>query len=197
MSSFFNFSMPSTSSNRISGPSAAQPKEPITPPTMNSPSPDGSPWDFLNPFGNYDMYYDAYMPDTSFRKVREEEGIPELEEVKDESERGISAQASKRIEKIKEEEDIGRNLKSVSARGSSFGERSVRISFRREFHSKEMQREVEEESVAPLPIFHDDSEIILEIKKQFERASNVARAVGELLEAGKRPYHFKDSIRKG
>jgi hypothetical protein len=187
MASFFNFSMPSTGSNRISWSSATQPKEPITPPTMDPPTPDRSPWDFLNPFGNYDMYYDSYMPNTIFRKVREEEGIPELEEVKDESERGISAQASKRIEKMKEEEDVDRKLKSDSARGSSDGERSVRISFGREFHSKEMRREVEEESVAPPPtrVFHDDVEVVLEIKKQFKRAADVVQAVEGLLEAGK------------
>lgn len=197
MASFFSFSMPSTGSNRISEPSAAQPKEPIMPPTMDPPSPDGSPWDFLNPFGSYDRYYDNYMPNTSFRKVREEEGIPELEEVKDESEYAISAQASKRIEKMKEEEDVDGKLKSVSARGSSVDQRSVRFSFEKEVSAKEMGREVEEVSVTPSRVFTNDLEIVSEIKYQFERAADVVKAMAEQLEAGKRPYHFKDSIRKG
>lgn len=198
MSSFFPFSMPSTGSNRMSGPSAAQTKEPIMPPAMDPPSPDhGSGWDFLNPFGSYDRYYENYMPNSSFRKVREEEGIPELEEVKDESDHVMSAQASKRIEKEKEVEDVDHKLKSVSARGSSVGERSVRISFdRAAVNQKEMEREVEEESVAPRRVFHNDLEVVSEIKKQFERAADGAGAMAAVLEMGKRHYDFKDSIRK-
>lgn len=200
MSSFFPFSMPSTGSNRMSGPSAAQTKEPIMPPAMDPPSPDhGSGWDFLNPFGNYDRYYENYMPNSSFRKVREEEGIPDLEEVKDESDYVMSAQASKRIEKGKEVEDVDHKLKSVSARGSSVGEKSVRISFdRAAVPQKEMEREVEEESsVAPRRVFHNDLEVVSEIKKQFERAADVVEAMAAVLEMGKRHYDFKDSIRKG
>ncbi|KAJ3691318.1 hypothetical protein LUZ61_020482 [Rhynchospora tenuis] len=194
--SFFPFSTTPNTSKRMPGSSAAQPKEPIMPPTIDPPSPDESAWDFLNPFGSYDRYYENYMPNTSFRKVREEEGIPELEEVKDETENVASAPSSKRVEKEKEEEHVDHKLKSVDARGSGVGERSVRISFEKKVHSKEMEKEVEEEPVRTPRVFHDDSQIVLEIKEQFERVAGAVDAVAALLEAGKRHYHFKDSIRK-
>ncbi|CAN8327722.1 unnamed protein product [Cochlearia groenlandica] len=50
------------------------PTKPVPPP----PSPPRSNgWDFLNPF---DTYYPPYTPSRDFRELREEEGIPELED---------------------------------------------------------------------------------------------------------------------
>lgn len=175
------------------------------PPVMDPPSPDESSWDFLDPFRSYDKYYETYVPNTSFRKVREEEGIPELEEVKDEIEYVVPASASKKIEKEKEEQFVDDKLNSVKGRDSSVGERgvrsgaerSVRGSFENEVHAKRKERDAEEEVHIPARNFHDDSEVLLEIKQQFERAADVAGTVAGLLEAGKRHYQFKDSIRKG
>ncbi|KAF8112218.1 hypothetical protein N665_0065s0004 [Sinapis alba] len=53
-----------------SGTTAKPPPPPPSPPRSNG-------WDFLNPF---DTYYPPYTPSRDSRELREEEGIPELEE---------------------------------------------------------------------------------------------------------------------
>ncbi|KAI4318590.1 hypothetical protein MLD38_032271 [Melastoma candidum] len=49
------------------------------PPPPPSP-PRASTWDFLNPFESYEKYYPAYTPSRDSRELREEEGIPDLED---------------------------------------------------------------------------------------------------------------------
>ncbi|KAG6507836.1 hypothetical protein ZIOFF_033189 [Zingiber officinale] len=51
------------------------PSEPPPP-----PSPKASTWDFLNPFESYDDYYAPYTSSRSSNELREEEGIPDLED---------------------------------------------------------------------------------------------------------------------
>ncbi|CAN6911082.1 hypothetical protein HID58_040255 [Brassica napus] len=58
------------SSSSSSGASSKPPPPPPSPPRSNG-------WDFLNPF---DTYYPPYTPSRDSRELREEEGIPELEE---------------------------------------------------------------------------------------------------------------------
>ncbi|KAH0978137.1 hypothetical protein GBA52_027856 [Prunus armeniaca] len=49
------------------------------PPPPPSP-PRASAWEFLNPFETYDKYYSAYTPSRDSKEVRDEEGIPDLED---------------------------------------------------------------------------------------------------------------------
>ncbi|CAH8344770.1 unnamed protein product [Eruca vesicaria subsp. sativa] len=58
------------SSSSSSGNTSKPPPPPPSPPRSNG-------WDFLNPF---DVYYPPYTPSRDSRELREEEGIPELEE---------------------------------------------------------------------------------------------------------------------
>ncbi|KAL2936900.1 Nitrate regulatory gene2 protein [Bienertia sinuspersici] len=54
----------------------AQPKPAPPPP----PPPSTSPWDFMNLFESIDNHYPPYTPSRDSREVREEEGIPDLED---------------------------------------------------------------------------------------------------------------------
>ncbi|KAK1320957.1 hypothetical protein QJS10_CPA03g02386 [Acorus calamus] len=54
-------------------------------PVKEAPPPPPSPprantWDFLNPFEAFDSYYRTYTPSRDSKDLREEEGIPDLEE---------------------------------------------------------------------------------------------------------------------
>ncbi|KAG0450589.1 hypothetical protein HPP92_026661 [Vanilla planifolia] len=49
-----------------------------TPPPPSPPR--RTTWDFLNPFESFDSYYPPYTPSRSSKEVREDEGIPDLEE---------------------------------------------------------------------------------------------------------------------
>ncbi|KAE8706646.1 hypothetical protein F3Y22_tig00110391pilonHSYRG00175 [Hibiscus syriacus] len=51
----------------------------LPPPPPPSPS-RASAWDFLNPFQSYENYNPPYTPSRDSREVREEEGIPDLED---------------------------------------------------------------------------------------------------------------------
>lgn len=59
-----------SSSSSSGGTASKPPPPPPSPPRSNG-------WDFLNPF---DTYYPPYTPSRDSRELREEEGIPELEE---------------------------------------------------------------------------------------------------------------------
>ncbi|GMH23643.1 hypothetical protein Nepgr_025486 [Nepenthes gracilis] len=68
---------PNGSSARQGGvPSQSSSKSPPPPP----PPPSTSAWDFLNPFESIGPNYPPYTPSRDSREVREEEGIPDLED---------------------------------------------------------------------------------------------------------------------
>ncbi|GKV23906.1 hypothetical protein SLEP1_g33583 [Rubroshorea leprosula] len=59
-------------------PSTAVASSSKPPPPPSPPKP--SPWEFFNPFLNYDRYHTSYTPGRNSIDVREAEGIPDLEE---------------------------------------------------------------------------------------------------------------------
>ncbi|KAL0726048.1 hypothetical protein Bca4012_022141 [Brassica carinata] len=70
---YFGYSNPGPPGPGYYGSSSTTSKPPPPPPSP----PRSNGWDFLNPF---DTYYPQYTPSRDSRELREEEGIPELEE---------------------------------------------------------------------------------------------------------------------
>ncbi|XP_010941397.1 uncharacterized protein [Elaeis guineensis] len=189
----------------------ASPSSSKAPPPPPSP-PKTSTWDFLFPFGSYDdNYYAPYTPSRSSRDVREEEGIPDLEDEEHEvvkeaygdqkSVASTSAAAAgeysaKAAAVAAEEDGIGDvHRTSKSGEGSSGGssEHDVHVV------EKNVVAEEEQRSMAAFPPprrYHDVSEVVQEIKIQFDRASESANEVSKMLEVGKLPYRQKNSAYK-
>ncbi|OEL14634.1 hypothetical protein BAE44_0024348 [Dichanthelium oligosanthes] len=193
-------------------------REAAAPPPPPSP-PRVSTWDFLNPFETYESYYEQptaavapYTPSRSSKDVREEEGIPDLEEedtevvkeayVVDEKHavRGYmgSGKAAKEEGRSSTGDELPRKSKSseASSSGSSL-EHDVHV-VEKSVVGEQVQRS-EPRQLAGLPpagsekIYVDDTEVVVEIRTQFERASESAGEVSKMLEVGKMPYYQKSS----
>ncbi|KAM0836468.1 hypothetical protein ACQ4PT_062288 [Festuca glaucescens] len=193
-------------------------REEVAPPPPPSP-PRVSTWDFLNPFETYGSYYEQptpaqapYTPSRSSKDVREEEGIPDLEDedmevVKeaygDEKHptKGYTGKgkAAKEEGRSSTGDEMPRESKSseASSSGSSL-EHDVHV-VEKSVVGEQVQRSEARQHVAGLPpagsekTYVDDNEVVLEIKAQFERASNSAGEVSKMLEVGKMPYYQKSS----
>lgn len=193
-------------------------REEVAPPPPPSP-PRVSTWDFLNPFETYGSYYEQpapaqapYTPSRSSKDVREEEGIPDLEDedmevVKeaygDEKHptKGYAGKgkAAKEEGRSSNGDEMPRESKSseASSSGSSL-EHDVHV-VEKSVVGEQVQRSEARQHVAGLPpagsekTYVDDNEVVLEIKTQFERASNSAGEVSKMLEVGKMPYYQKSS----
>ena len=198
-------------------------REPATPPPPPSP-PRVSTWDFLNPFETYESYYEQptaeaapYTPSRSSKDVREEEGIPDLEDedqmevVKeaygDEKHSGKGYMGNGKAAKEEGRSSTGDELprKSKSSEASSSGsslEHDVHV-VEKSVVGEQVQRSEPRQHVAGLPptgpekIYVDDTEVVVEIRTQFERASESAGEVSKMLEVGKMPYYQKSSGFKG
>lgn len=195
----------------------------VTPPAPPSP-PRVSTWDFLNPFETYESYYEqptaaqaSYTPSRSSKDVREEEGIPDLEdedmEVVKEAygdEKHAANGYSGKGKMAKEEggrSSTGDELphESKLSEASSSGsnqEHDVHV-VEKSVVGEQVQRSEPRQHVAGLPpigsekTYFDDAEVVLEIRTQFERASKSAIEVSKMLEVGKMPYYPKSSGFKG
>lgn len=193
-------------------------REEAVPPPPPSP-PSVSTWDFLNPFETYGSYYDQptaapapYTPSRSSKDVREEEGIPDLEDedmevVKEAYGDGKhplnghtgKGKAAKEEGRSSTGDELPRDSKSSvpSSSGSSL-DHDVHV-VEKSVVGEQVQRTEARQHVAGLPptgsvkTYVDDNEVVLEIKAQFERASSSAGEVSKMLEVGKMPYYQKSS----
>lgn len=192
--------------------------EEVAPPPPPSP-PRVSTWDFLNPFETYASYYDQptatqapYTPSRSSKDVREEEGIPDLEDedmevVKeaygDEKQpmKGYTGKgkAAKEEGRSSTGDELPRESKSSEASSSGKSlEHDVHV-VEKSVVGEQVQQSEPRQHVAGLPptgsekTYIDDNEVVLEIKAQFERASNSAGEVSKMLEVGKMPYYQRSS----
>lgn len=204
----YGFFGPSSSSPPLNlappaGPFGAAAAESSAKPPPPPPSPPRvSTWDFLNPFEAHDNYYPSYPPSRSSREVRDEEGIPDLEEEVDEIVKEVYG----------EQKFVGSTSKEYNPKGNEEGIESVGENSR----SNEVENEedvVEKKVVAdevrrpelqqnaaaaassskPPRQYHNVSEIGSEIRVQFERASDAASELSMMLEVGKHPYRHKRS----
>ncbi|XP_009392341.2 protein ALTERED PHOSPHATE STARVATION RESPONSE 1 [Musa acuminata AAA Group] len=177
------------------------------------PSPKASAWDFLNPFEAYDNYYAPYTPSRSSKELREEEGIPDLEDEDQEVVKeaygdpkfmastsaaangeyaGKVATGSKEGVTGSAGEDPNRKSRSVEA-GSSL-EHEVHV-----VEKSVVTEPAERRSAVGYTVsrsYQDISEVVQEIRTQFDRASESANQVSKMLEVGKLLYHQKNSVYK-
>ncbi|KAK9129280.1 hypothetical protein Sjap_009767 [Stephania japonica] len=180
------------------------------PPPPPSP-PRNSPWDFLNPFHTFDRYYPQTTPSRDSKEVREEEGIPDLEDenYRDEVVKevhgeqkfgdGVGVEYSKMRAEENEEENDGEKLYRRERQTESAGSNAMEY----EVHMVDknvIEKEQRMEERNNVPTFKarggslGAAEVIREIKAQFERASESGNEVAKMLEAGKVPYARKNAV---
>ncbi|XP_057805903.1 protein ALTERED PHOSPHATE STARVATION RESPONSE 1-like [Salvia miltiorrhiza] len=138
------------------------------PPPPPSP-PRSSTWDFLNPFETVEKFYPAYTSSHDSREVREEEGIPDLEEDADDDDgdavvvKLVDLAPPREQAPVKNDVDSKQNVNKSAV----IAEKSSKNGFK------------------------DDFEVLKEIQFQFERASQCGKDLSEFLEVGKLPYKHK------
>ncbi|KAK9164970.1 hypothetical protein Scep_000161 [Stephania cephalantha] len=180
------------------------------PPPPPSP-PRNSPWDFLNPFDTFDRYYPQTTPSRDSKEVREEEGIPDLEDenYRDEVVKevhgeqkfgdGGGGEYSKMRDKEDDEENDGEKLYRRERQTESAGSNTVEYDVHMvDKNVIEKEQRMEERNNVPTFKARGGSlgtaEVIREIKAQFERASESGNEVAKMLEAGKVPYARKNAV---
>jgi hypothetical protein len=196
---------------QLSAASMASSSKPPPPP----PSPPrGSAWDFFNPFEIVEKYYPPYTPSRDSREVREEEGIPELEEedfypeivkevhgrqkfVSDNAGGGGESNFSKAVA-----DDEG---KKAAASDNHYHTRPSLSVEEDDDDAVEYDVHVVDNKVVDKDDrsgerqagggggFQNDLEVVKEIQIQFERASDSGNDLAKMLEVGKLPYNKKHS----
>ncbi|KAL6011863.1 hypothetical protein ACLOJK_002329 [Asimina triloba] len=182
--------------------SSRQPAPPPPPP----PPPSSSAWDFLNVFNAVENSYSTpYTPSRDSKEVREEEGIPDLEDednqeevvkevhgeqkfVGDGGDGGRFAQAN--------DGGIAENASYLKSRGVEF---EVHMVEKNAVADEERVAESRKSNVAPAKGQRRPrgiSEVVEEIGALFDRASESGSEVSKLLEVGKLPYRGKSAAYK-
>ncbi|KAL0913994.1 hypothetical protein M5K25_017489 [Dendrobium thyrsiflorum] len=167
--------------------------------------PRTSTWDFLNPFESFESYYPPYTPSRSSKELREDEGIPDLEE----DEQEVIKEAY--VDQNFVASNSAAAMPDYSSKGASVSGENVGSSVegsRYDLRPKEdevevveknvvggaVQRPHEGRSVAAPRRYHDVSEVASEIRVQFERAAESTKDLARVLEVGKLPYIRKKSV---
>lgn len=160
------------------------------PPPPPSP-PRSSTWDFLNPFETFEKYYPAYTPSHDSREVREEEGIPDLEDEGDvvavkevDGDQKLPDSRSYAMP-VASEEDVG-VVNDVDLRHVVYK------------NSVDVEERSQDQGIAkPRGGLKGDIEVVKQIQVQFDRASDSGTELAEFLEVGKLPFKWKPSSRHG
>lgn len=178
------------------------------------PPPAGSGWDFLNPFETYDSYYPPYTPSRDSREVREEEGIPDLEEEDLYQEEVVKEIHSTKPKFVNDNGASGSgggggaSSSNVDAKKAPVVDEDSEMSSVGDLHYRSGPSVVPEEEPVefevhvvekgetsrgdkPVHQFHDDSEVVKEIQVQFDRASESGNELAKILEVGKVPHNRK------
>lgn len=209
-----------------------------TVPAAAAPAPAAhSAWDYLNPFNvEFDNVYPYFEyrfqedrihgrtnnDDLHFRKVREKEGIPDLEDEADEQSaegKGVLDEDSRRgsggdtntaddYVKLVQEKEIKSKPDSVEQHVKASSDSNESTSVEAE-HAMEGSQSSEVDHAFTLdvkdlgPIFlsnqrsSDLQQVVKEIRDAFETAFNCGKNISILLEAGKLPYQPVDARVKG
>ncbi|KAG2318563.1 hypothetical protein Bca4012_055228 [Brassica carinata] len=187
------------------------------PPASKPPPPPPSPprsngWDFLNPF---DTYYPSYSPSRDSRELREEEGIPELEdddsqyEVVKEVHGGDKQPTPAAVYSEESSESPSPRLSVDKSAASTSGGDAARPSVSVEKTGVEYEVHVVEKKT----VVEDGGnearrsnggggggggggpravpEVAKEIENQFVKAAESGSEIAKLLEVGKHPYGRK------
>ncbi|KAH0456723.1 hypothetical protein IEQ34_014630 [Dendrobium chrysotoxum] len=164
--------------------------------------PRTSTWDFLNPFESFESYYPPYTPSWSSKEVREDEGIPDLEEDEQEviKEAYVDQNfvASNSVAAMQEYSSKGASVSGEnvgsSVEGSRYDLRPKEDEVEKNVVGGAVQKPHEGRSVAAPRRYHDVSEVASEIRVQFERAAESTKDLARVLEVGKLPYIRKKSV---
>ncbi|KQK00689.1 nitrate regulatory gene2 protein [Brachypodium distachyon] len=185
----------------VAGRAAAPPPSP----------PRASSWDFFNVFDNYEVHdnycYDAvnagttattpYTPSRCSREVREEEGIPELEEddvvVKEVSSEYSTPGSGGALSRRNSVSGVSSGIAEGHEEENHVVDKGVVIG-----GSVARQQAPLQPNVAPTMPTHrrasESADIASKIKAQFVRAADAVRALAPILEARKRRYHSRSSV---
>ncbi|XP_004292295.1 PREDICTED: uncharacterized protein LOC101306595 [Fragaria vesca subsp. vesca] len=185
------------------------------PPPPPSP-PRASAWDFINPFESIERYYSAYTPSRDSREVREEEGIPDLED-EDYNGHGHRNQYQQEVvkevhrehhkegkqhhhsSKAVEEEEVAEAQASLyqtrpSVENVGGVEYEVHVVDKKVVDEEE-KREDHRNSGGGGGGFklgsRDAFDVAREIQAQFQRASESGNEIARMLEVGTHPYNRK------
>ncbi|KAH7690197.1 Transcription factor IIS N-terminal protein [Dioscorea alata] len=182
---------------------ASSSKAPPPPP----PPPSSSSWDFLNVFESYDNYYPTYTPSRSSKEVREEEGIPDLEDEEHEvvkeaysdHQKFVDTSSPGKAPAAKVEEIGGLAEEPPYKRGPSEveDEDEAPVVEKNVVADEVLQSDDRRSAAAPLANlrkYHGISDVAGEIKTQFEKASDTVDELSKMLEVGKLLYHQKNSV---
>ncbi|XP_028768103.1 nitrate regulatory gene2 protein isoform X2 [Neltuma alba] len=195
------FASPPPYGSSLSQPAASTSKPP---PPPSPPRP--STWDFLNFFDNDDRYYNQYTPSRDSKEVREEEGIPDLEDEDYQHEvvkevhgdqkfvdggAGNHSKPSENDEVDRTEASVYQNRPSVSMENDGV-EYEVHVVDKKVVDGDERSKERGGGAAfRGRSGTRDAFEVAREIEVQFRRASESGTEIAKMLEAGKLPYNKK------
>ncbi|KAK4424013.1 protein ALTERED PHOSPHATE STARVATION RESPONSE 1 [Sesamum alatum] len=178
------------------------------PPPPPSP-PKSSTWDFLNPFGTFERDYQAYTPSHDSREVREEEGIPDLEDENDEVVKEVLGDrkfvdsgrnshskpgAQQEDARVVNDADLQHRARPSAGMESDPVEYEVHMMYKNAVDTEKRSKDRGNATgFKPRGGFKGDAEVVKEIQVQFERASESGSELAKFLEVGKLPYKQKHS----
>ncbi|KAJ0077679.1 hypothetical protein Patl1_35645 [Pistacia atlantica] len=197
--SYYGLAPPTYGSPQRAEAVASSSKPPPPPPSP----PKSSAWDFLNPFESYDKYYPSYTPSRDSKELREEEGIPDLEEEDYPHEvKKVHVQ-----EKFVDGSGGGGSGGGGGGGGANVGDGDAEPSFyqtRPSVDNEDVKYEVhvvdkkvvdeernEEHSSTARAGPRDVFDVARELEVQFVRASESGSEIAKMLEVGKLPYQRK------
>ncbi|CAK7329377.1 unnamed protein product [Dovyalis caffra] len=182
------------------------------PPPPPSP-PRASAWDFLNLFDSYDRSYPQYTPSRNSKELREEEGIPDLEdedyqhevvkEVHGDPKYMDGAKSSSKSPVIDDEDGKagGETEVSVSLYQTrpSVATEEDRLEYGVDVVDKKIvdnERSEDRSNAGYMGRGGGPLEVAIEIKIQFERASECGNEIARMLEAGTLRHQRKHAVSK-
>ncbi|XP_059289327.1 protein ALTERED PHOSPHATE STARVATION RESPONSE 1-like [Lycium ferocissimum] len=177
---------------------ASSSKQPPPPPSP----PRSSPWEFLNVFESYPVLYTPSSRSKDSREVREEEGIPDLENDEDFEHhdvvvKGVREDEKRFVDEVVKAVEVNENEKGVDSESIQHRSRPSSLNededdpVEYEVHMVDKKVVNEEESRGNVASFKSDSDVVKEIQVQFERASESGNEVAKMLEVGKLPHNRK------
>ncbi|KAI4297849.1 hypothetical protein L6164_037713 [Bauhinia variegata] len=186
-------------------PAASSSSKPPPPP----PSPPrASTWDFLNFFDGDDRYYSQYTPSRDSKEVREEEGIPDLEDEDYKHEVVKEVQGDQKLadavagnhSKSAEENEVNKTDASLYQTRPNISMENDGAEYEVHVVDKEVvdndERSKERGGAAAFrgrTGSRDPFEVAKEIEVLFQRASESGAEIAKMLEVGKLPYNRKHS----
>ena len=194
----------SSSPHRPPPPAASSSKSPPPPPSP----PRASAWDFLNFFDNDDKYYSQtqYTPSRDSREVREEEGIPDLEDEDYQREVVKEVHGDQKLvdaaAAANNHQDPHHHQQPSKAEASESGglQYEVHVVDKKVMDDDDRPKDRGAAAGAAFPGrpgSRNALEVAEEIERQFQRASDSGTEIAKMLEVGKLPYNRRRGAYQG